>query len=122
MIESGRVLPIGTGRIAQGPTGLPQLVYHDCRYPAPLSRVLTQVRVMSTQQTLYCFYTVDWEPLYVGVTKNPHKRFLSHKRTSWWPDVWGARLWVYPTRDAAEMAEQEMIRSAKPACNVQHMC
>lgn len=59
------------------------------------------------------------QPVYVGVTDDLRSRLRAHSRKWWWRalDLELSELLSYPTRDAAERAERESIRSWQPAMN-----
>lgn len=69
---------------------------------------------------LYRLYDATGDLLYVGQSKDPFTRFKSHKADSrhWIDDVARGRISVFPTREAAQSAEREAIRSEHPFWNV----
>lgn len=71
------------------------------------------------QQYLYRFFDAAGRLLYVGITGNPHARFLGHRsERSWWSDVRRITMDIYPDRRSVEMAERAAIRDESPAYNV----
>lgn len=66
---------------------------------------------------LYRFYAGP-QFVYVGVTSDPQKRFVSHRRKPWWVTVDRALLRWFPSREAAFAAEREAIRMEHPKQNI----
>jgi excinuclease UvrABC nuclease subunit len=60
--------------------------------------------------------------LYVGVAKNPEKRFKQHHDKEWWSGVDFERTTItwYPDKDEAFEAEQHAIESEMPIYNIVH--
>ncbi|SDL33444.1 GIY-YIG nuclease family protein [Streptomyces indicus] len=75
---------------------------------------------LSTKRTaLYRLYDAAGVLLYVGITHDPDARWASHAATKpWWGDVERRVLEWHDSRDAAEVAEVETIRTELPRYNV----
>lgn len=70
-------------------------------------------------EALYRFYTDDGRLLYVGITRNPERRFSQHAaRKRWWRDVRGISIEWYESRGEVEAAERRAIHVEKPLFNV----
>lgn len=70
-------------------------------------------------QTLYRFYDVSDELLYVGITMNPPHRFRTHAHTKeWWTEVDHITLEQHDTRHEVMAAESEAIRTECPVYNI----
>lgn len=67
---------------------------------------------------LYRFFGRDDQLLYVGICDEPIKRWYSHAKRAWWPDVATFRVVWYPTREEASEAEGRAIVDEGPAHNV----
>jgi len=58
--------------------------------------------------------------LYVGSTKNIHKRFHQHSKDKhWWKRVSGAQIKAYASRSDAFSAEKRLIETHRPLMNIQ---
>ena len=77
--------------------------------------------VKATSTALYRYYDADDELLYVGMTGDLAEREVEHIRDSTWMDF-AARSTIerFPTRDEAEEAERDAIRSEVPLFNIAH--
>lgn len=76
---------------------------------------------MTVTHFLYRLYDRDGDLLYIGVSKDPWRRFRGHRRTSpWIRKARRGRIQVFPTIDAALAAEREAIRTERPRFNVVH--
>lgn len=74
----------------------------------------------STDHGLYRFYSDDGRLLYVGISKNPGKRFDQHSQEkSWWPEVRGITVEWYPDRESVVSAERRAIEIERPRYNIQ---
>jgi predicted GIY-YIG superfamily endonuclease len=74
---------------------------------------------MSDTYVLYRFFGADDQLLYVGMTKNPARRFEKHGYTKgWWSDVVRIEMEHHPTIDALREAERQAIKSEKPVHNI----
>ena len=68
---------------------------------------------------VYRFYDDDGTLLYVGISRNPLKRWQAHRRTKpWWPDVARSVIDVYQSEAVALRIERERIRCERPLWNV----
>lgn len=68
---------------------------------------------------VYWLHNKDEVLLYVGVTQQPHNRFMAHSRTkSWWETVAFIRLRRLPTLHEAWALEREVICNNTPLYNV----
>lgn len=67
---------------------------------------------------LYLLYDHTRELIYAGITANLERRFATHKcRSPWWDEVvYRAVIW-YPSRSAAEAAEDRYIEWMAPRWN-----
>lgn len=69
----------------------------------------------------HCVYWAFGEfglSLYVGVTSDFPARFKAHQRKPWWPEVEGVGVAQFPTRAAADQAEQRAIDAWNPKYNI----
>ncbi len=70
---------------------------------------------------LYRFYDSQGKLLYVGITNNFDRRLQQHLADKWWaPQIARTQKELYPSRTAAQNAEQRAIRSERPRHNVAH--
>jgi predicted GIY-YIG superfamily endonuclease len=68
---------------------------------------------------VYRFFDPDGQLLYVGVTSDPHKRWLQHQRRSPWASLADTvSLEWYAYEDLALIAERRAIRDESPRFNV----
>ena len=65
----------------------------------------------------YKFYAEDGSPIYVGITKNPRKRFLEHKEKAWYANAAFYELLGFETRVEARAWERWFIRVFSPPKN-----
>ncbi|WP_069751626.1 GIY-YIG nuclease family protein [Streptomyces sp. EN16] len=75
----------------------------------------------SERTALYRLFDADQQLLYVGITKDPKKRWRTHAqwaRSSWWPSVTRKVVEWFPDREAADLAETAAINSEKPLHNL----
>jgi predicted GIY-YIG superfamily endonuclease len=74
-----------------------------------------------TERTaLYRLYDAQERLLYIGIAKNPTRRWWQHARDqadSWWPDVARKAVEWFDTRVLAEAAEVEAIKREGPPYN-----
>lgn len=71
--------------------------------------------------TLYRFFDVGDQLLYVGITSNPVTRWDNHSRTKRnWQQAVRATLEHFGTREEALAAEAVAIRTERPLWNIQH--
>ena len=73
---------------------------------------------------LYRFYDQGGALLYVGITKDPHRRWDQHhrkNRTGWWAQVCVVHTEWYPTRAQAEAAEVVAIQTEYPVHNISNV-
>lgn len=71
--------------------------------------------------TLYRFYDAADQLIYIGVTDSPMRRFAEHGADRpWWQQATTIRLEHFPTREQAEQAEREAIRTEYPPANIAH--
>lgn len=73
---------------------------------------------------LYRLYDSGDRLLYVGIAKDPERRWWQHARDradSWWPDVARKSVEWFDTREAAEGAEVEAIKREGPPYNSAHI-
>jgi GIY-YIG catalytic domain-containing protein len=69
--------------------------------------------------TVYRFFDVDGDLLYVGITGRGKKRTSQHAADKrWWPQVASATFSHYPSRAAAADAEAKAIRDEHPLYNI----
>lgn len=68
--------------------------------------------------SLYRFFDSDNRLLYVGITYHLEGRFDQHRYTKPWNKIVRIEVATFPTRQAAQLAEQEAIRLEKPEWNV----
>jgi predicted GIY-YIG superfamily endonuclease len=74
-------------------------------------------RIENTRSAVYRFYDEDRRALYIGVTTAPAHRWVTHRRTEWWPLV--RYLALEPVDPATRlMAEQAAIRADRPRFNM----
>ncbi|MFD7016092.1 GIY-YIG nuclease family protein [Streptomyces sp. NPDC059928] len=67
---------------------------------------------------LYRLYDSDDRLLYIGVTKNPPRRFAAHRSDKpWWPNVARREVSWWPTRYEAGRAESAAIWNESPLYN-----
>lgn len=70
---------------------------------------------------LYRLYDADGMLLYVGIARNPERRFAQHAaEKTWWPRVVRRAIEWYETRGAALMAEEAAIKIDRPTQNIDH--
>lgn len=72
---------------------------------------------------LYRLFDTEGNLLYVGIAKNPKRRWYQHSVASsdvWWPDVHEKRVEWFGTRTEAEAAEKKAIRTEGPSYNTTH--
>lgn len=71
--------------------------------------------------SLYRFYDDHGALLYIGISNRLGRRLHEHAKTKpWYPQIASATVVHYPTRRAAEQAEQSAIRNERPAHNITH--
>ncbi|WP_094359955.1 GIY-YIG nuclease family protein [Mycobacterium marinum] len=71
--------------------------------------------------TLYRFYSITGQLLYIGITMNAPARFNQHKaEKSWWHEVAGISMEVHETRSDVEKAERRAIKVERPLHNIAH--
>lgn len=68
--------------------------------------------------TLYRHFDGDGTLLYIGVTGNPARRMLAHRRQPWWPAVERTEQEQYDTRAQALDAEFVAITTEHPLHNI----
>jgi 2,4-dienoyl-CoA reductase-like NADH-dependent reductase (Old Yellow Enzyme family) len=74
-----------------------------------------------TRTALYRHYAADGALLYVGITKDPAKRFAMHKGQSDWSfDVATIAIEWFPDRADAMAAEAVAVAGESPRYNYQH--
>lgn len=74
---------------------------------------------MST--SVYRYYDNGGVLLYVGITDRGVRRNREHNATKdWWRFVSGQKVEHFPTRNAAESRERELIQQFRPPFNIQH--
>ena len=74
---------------------------------------------MST--SVYRYYDGGGVLLYVGITDRGARRNREHNATKeWWRFVSGQKIEHFPSRDAAEARERELIQQFRPPFNIQH--
>lgn len=74
---------------------------------------------MSQLHALYRFYGADGTLLYVGITKDPGRRFIQHGSSKdWWRNVASIQIEYLDSRDDLASAEREAIRSELPRHNI----
>lgn len=66
---------------------------------------------------LYRFFDSADDLLYIGICREPLKRWYTHAGKSWWPRVETFRVVWFPSRTEAERAEMEAIRAEHPPHN-----
>lgn len=70
--------------------------------------------------TLYRFYAADGSLLYIGITRDPARRFAKHSHEKpWWETVARIDMEQHPTRGALQVAERLAINAEKPLHNIQ---
>ena len=79
------------------------------------------LRRMADLHAVYRMFDATGRLLYIGVTGNPSRRFKGHAEKRWYPLTSTITLQWFPTREAAERAEQRAIRSEHPKLNLQGM-
>lgn len=73
------------------------------------------------RQTLYRFYDLDDQLLYIGISDDLGRRLDQHARgKTWWRDVAVVRVEHHPDRAAVRAAERLAIQTEHPLHNVQH--
>lgn len=73
---------------------------------------------MSKPTTLYRFFDADGQLLYVGITDRRRARWHEHATTkTWWDTAAAATLVHFDSREEAERAETEAIRTEAPRWN-----
>lgn len=76
---------------------------------------------MPSPTTLYRFFSIDDQLLYIGITKNGQTRWDQHTSSKeWWPLVDHVTTEHFPNRDAALDAEKAAIQNDGPLFNVVH--
>jgi prevent-host-death family protein len=74
---------------------------------------------MSKPAAVYRFWDASDTLLYIGMTEDPDTRFGNHEsRKAWWPDVARKTIEWHDTRELAEAAENEAIRTEHALYNV----
>lgn len=77
--------------------------------------VVSNPRPVKGHAVVYVLYDADLEPLYVGSTGEFPARMKAHLRAGkparWW------RAYLYPDREAAYVAEVEMLKAVMPKMN-----
>lgn len=74
---------------------------------------------MSERTAVYRFWDASETLLYIGMTEDPDARFGNHEsRKPWWPDVARKAIEWHDTRDLAEAAELDAIRTEHALYNV----
>lgn len=68
--------------------------------------------------TVYIFWGVNDEPLYVGCTTRQYVRFDGHGFKPWWTDVARIDVEHFEDRGFARMRERLLIRELRPLHNV----
>lgn len=70
---------------------------------------------------LYRFFDQRGQLLYVGITDNLGQRWSAHMREKvWWPQVHKQNSEWLPSREAAEAAEKQAIKTERPLYNIAH--
>jgi excinuclease UvrABC nuclease subunit len=72
---------------------------------------------------LYRFFDAKGNLLYVGIAKDPKRRWRQHAIDSsdtWWPDVHRKEVEWHESRAEAEEAEKRAIRTEGPSYNTAH--
>jgi excisionase family DNA binding protein len=72
------------------------------------------------ETTLYRFFNERGRCIYIGITEDARRRFLTHRKTAWWREVADIEKEVFPTREAAAQAERAAIAAESPKYNVVH--
>lgn len=74
--------------------------------------------VAAGAHVVYCARDTDGELLYIGVTSHFVNRMSAHRRKSpWWMYALTVQAYGYPTRDAANLAEERAIALHRPPWN-----
>jgi predicted GIY-YIG superfamily endonuclease/DNA-binding transcriptional ArsR family regulator len=79
---------------------------------------------MTERTALYRLYDDQDRLLYIGIAKDPKRRWWQHARDSgetWWPDVARKQVQWFADRESAAEAEAAAIRSEGPPHNSQHV-
>jgi predicted GIY-YIG superfamily endonuclease len=84
--------------------------------------VTSPAEVQASDRTaLYRLYDEDDDLLYVGITRNPERRWAQHAaEKSWWSRVIRRDVEWFETRPAALAAEEAAIALGRPAHNIDH--
>lgn len=70
---------------------------------------------------VYTFFNLSGQPLYVGKTDDPKRRFKEHrKEKQWYPAVARKKIDPVDTEDEALALERKMIQELEPIHNVVH--
>jgi len=76
---------------------------------------------MSETTSLYRLFDADRRLLYVGISRNPGRRFMEHHADKfWWEDVDEISLERYHTREDALEEERIAIQTERPLYNKTH--
>lgn len=76
---------------------------------------------MSDDRTaLYRFYDTAGDLVYIGMSKNPLRRFGAHVAMEGWRQIAEIKIEWFATRTLALAAERAAIKSEKPAWNSVH--
>src|SRR4051812_37709880 len=76
---------------------------------------------MSERTAVYRLFAGDGRLLYVGMTRNPARRFTAHAADKpWWPEVATRAVEWRASWDEAHAVEKAAIRAEKPAHNQRH--
>ncbi|WP_431040041.1 GIY-YIG nuclease family protein [Streptomyces sp. P9-1] len=68
---------------------------------------------------LYRLFSSDGSLLYVGISNDPEKRFISHRsKSTWWDQVDGISIEWFSTRFKACQAERAAITTEQPRHNL----
>lgn len=73
------------------------------------------------EHIVYRFYDVEGALLYVGVTKEPYKRWEHHeKKKSWFREMAVITRSFYPDKESSYEAERRAIITERPRYNITH--
>jgi predicted GIY-YIG superfamily endonuclease len=76
---------------------------------------------MDERTALYRLYDDEGRLLYVGITRDPEKRFAQHAATKyWWKWVKRRRVEWFDRRSSARAAEEMAIKVGNPDYNIEH--
>lgn len=91
----------------------------DEAYAAAIARVMpSPARPAARRHVVYRMFNTEGELLYVGMSRNPARRFGDHSARDWFRLVDGITLEWYPTFEAARASELQAIKTERPRYNL----